>query len=139
MQYDFGATLFTSNWLDGELAVALGFPVHALFNRCAGSTGEYVDFVGHDKGGVETHSKLTNQFAVFLFITGQLLEELGGARPGNGTQVGDHVVTCHPDAIVGQGDGAGVFVVIEADFEFGVAFKQAVVFQGGEAQFVFGV
>src|SRR5690554_1325293 len=139
VQNNLGSALLAGHRLDGELAIALGFPVHTLFCRCAGTAGEYVDFVGNNKGGVKAHTKLADQLAVFLLVTRQLLEKFGGARAGNGAEVRDHVVTGHADAVVGDGDGAGVFVVIQADFEVGVTFVEFVVFQGGEAQFVFGV
>ena len=139
VQNNLGSTLLTGHRLDGELAIALGFPVHTFFCRCAGTAGEYVNFVGNNKGGVKAHAELADQLAVFLLVTRQLLEEFGGARTGDGAEVGDDVVTGHADAVVGQGNGAGVFVVIQADFEVGVAFVEFVVFQGSEAQFVFGV
>src|SRR5690554_2578655 len=139
VQHDFSTALFTAHRLDGELTIAPGFPVHALLYRCPGLTGKHVHFVRHDEGGVETHTKLADQLAVFLFVARQLLEELGCTGAGDGAKVGNHIVTGHADAVVSNGDGAGVFVVIQADFEFGIAFVEFVVFQGGEAEFVFGV
>ena len=139
VQHDFGTTLLTSRRLDGELAIALGFPVHAVVGRLARLAGEYFHFVRHDERGVETNTELTDQLAVFFLVARQLLEELGGAGLGDGAQVGDHIVTGHTDAVVGDGDGAGIFIVIQANLEIRIAFKQLVVFQGSEAQFVFGV
>ena len=139
VQHDFGTTLLTSRRLDGELAIALGFPVHAVVGRLARLAGEHFHFVRHDERGVETNTELTDQLAVFFLVARQLLEELGGAGLGDGAQVGNHIVAVHADAVVGDGDGSGVFVVVQADSEVGIAFVEFVVFQGGEAEFVFGV
>ena len=50
VQHDFSTALFTAHRLDGELAIAFGLPMHTLFDRCTGLTGEHIHLVRHDEG-----------------------------------------------------------------------------------------
>ncbi len=79
---------------------------------------------------------MTNQFGVFLLVTGQVFKKLGGTGLGDGAQMLDDLVPGHADAVVADGERPGFFVDADTHFEVTVAFVEAVIFQGFEAQFV---
>ena len=113
--------------------------MHTFAGRQTSATGEHFDLVGDDKGAVETHAELTDQGRVLLLVTGQVLHEVGGARLGDGAQVGDHIVAAHADAVVFEGNGLGFFVEADANFQRIAAFQQLRLGQRFEAQLVGGI
>ncbi|MNQ81062.1 hypothetical protein D3C85_960670 [compost metagenome] len=139
MQDDAGAALRLVEGGDFEIALALRGPVHAFGGREARAAGEDVHLVGDDEGGIEAHTELADQVGILLLVAGEVLQEVGGAGLGDGAQVRDHLVTAHADAVVLEGDGAGVLVEADADLQLGPAFQQRRRRQRFETQLVGGV
>lgn len=139
VQDDLGAVGLALDLGNGELALTLGAPLHALALVAARLAGAHRHLVGDDEARIEAHPELADQPGVLLLLAGELLEEFGGAASGDGAEVGDHFLTAHADAVVAHGHGAGLGVVIDLDAQLAVAFIQGVVVQCRIAQLVAGV
>ncbi|MND71799.1 hypothetical protein D3C80_633330 [compost metagenome] len=136
VQDDTGTALGLVEGGNFEFAFALGRPMHAFASRRTSTTAEHVNFVGHNERRVEAHAELTDQVRIFFLITGEVLHKVGSAGLGNGTQVGDHILAAHTDTVVFEGDGIGVLVEADANFQLGAAFEQLRLGQGFETQLV---
>ncbi|MNF69944.1 hypothetical protein D3C84_518410 [compost metagenome] len=139
VQDDARAALGLVDGGDLELALALRRPMHAFTGRQTGAAAEHVDLVGDDKGRIEAHAELTDQVRVLPLVAGQVLEEVGGARLGNGAEVGDRVLAAHADAVVLEGDGLGFLVETDANLQRGAAFQQLGLGQRLKTQLVGGI
>src|SRR3546814_19788929 len=73
-----------------------------------------------------------------LFIP-ELLHEGSGAGTGDGAEVVDKLLAVHADAVVGDGEGLGRSVGLEADAEGAVVAEQSRLGKRGVAQPVTGV
>ena len=73
-----------------------------------GAARQHLDPVGDDEGRIEADAELADQLRILLLVAGQALEELGGARLGDGAQVRDRFVAAHADAVVADRQGAGL-------------------------------
>jgi hypothetical protein len=125
--------------LDRELPVGARLPAHARLGRRAGAAGVHLDPVGDDERGVEADAELTDELRGLLLVTGKRAEELGGARAGDGAEVGDRLLARHADAVVGDGERAGLRVGVDADAELRVFREERALADGEEAQAVAGV
>ena len=137
VQDDFGARGVFLRWRQGELPRALGRPNEGFFGP--GSTRRDFDTVGDHEGGIEADAKLADQAGAILGVgRGEFFAEGFGAGAGDGAKIVDQVLARHADAVVGDQDGAGLFVRHDADFrfrgrgEFGIG-------QGFEAAAIAGV
>jgi hypothetical protein len=144
VQGDLGAAVGLVDGLDGVFAGAVAghraFPLHARVGGGeAGPAGAHGDLVGDDEGGIKADPELADQVGVLLLVAGQLAEELLGARLGDGTQVGHHLVAAHADAVVGDGQSAGSLVEGHADLQLGVVLEQPAVLERFETQLVTGI
>jgi hypothetical protein len=139
VQGDLGAARGAVGHLDAEFARAFRFPAHALVRLDAGAAGQHRDAVGDDEAGVEADAELADQAGVLLLVARQLGEELARAGLGDGSEVSDHFLATHADAVVGDGQGPRGQVEGNADLEVGIALEQPGVVQGLEAQLVAGV
>ncbi len=72
-------------------------------------------------------------------VTGQLPEEFARAGFGDGADVLHHFIPRHANAVVGNGDGAGGFVDVDANFQIGIVTEQRLIFHRLEAQLIAGV
>ncbi len=81
---------------------------------------------------------MPDEFERFFLLLAlfELLDQLFCTGLCDGTDVLDHLFAAHPDTVIGDGDGALVFVRIEADFEFFATIEYAGVSQGFKAQFI---
>ena len=93
---------------DGELAPPVRQPAPAL--RLAGLAGQHRDLVGDHEGGIEADAELADQGDVVLRLAAHGVEEGGGTGARDGAQVFQQVVAVHADAVIGDGQGAGLFV-----------------------------
>ena len=59
-----------------------------------------------------------------LAVSPVAFEEGGGARAGDGAEIGDQLLAVHADAVVGDGQGLGRGVGGDADPELGIAGGQ---------------
>jgi len=57
----------------------------------------------------------------------------------SGADIVDNLLPVHADAVIGDGDGAGVLVEADPDFQIGVVLIKRAVGQGFETQLVAGV
>ena len=106
--------------------------MHAFAGVEAGTAAEYFNLVGNDEGRVEAHAELADQVRIFLLVAREVLHEIGGARFGDGAQVGHRIVTAHADTVVFDRDGLGVLVEAHTNFQFGATFQQLRLGQGFE-------
>ncbi len=58
---------------------------------------------------------------VLGLIAAQFLDELAGAGAGNGADIVNHLLPIHADAVIGDGDGAGILIEADPDFKIGIA------------------
>ena len=121
----------------GELAAAVGTPVPGM--TLAGLAGEDVDLVRHHEGGIEADAELADQPDILLGVAGELAHELAGARAGDGAEIGHQIVAVHADAVVGDGEGARLFVDGEGDAQHRVGGRKFGLGQRRVAQAVAGV
>src|SRR5690606_27926377 len=84
VQDDARAALGLVDGGDLELALALARPVHAFAGRSTGTTTEDFDLLGDDERRIEAHTELTDQVRILLLVTGEVLQEVGGAGLGDG-------------------------------------------------------
>ena len=139
VQDDAGAALGPGEGLDLEVARAGTDPAHAFGLFHAGPPRLHGDLVGDDEAGVEAHAELPDELGIRLLVAAELAHKIPRAALGNGAEVVDGLLGAHPDAVVGDGQRPGVLVETELDLQIGVAFVQAAVVDGLEAQLVAGV
>ena len=139
VQGHFGAARGLVHRFQRVFALAAGLPQHAVFRPHAGAAGAQRDLVGDDEAGIEADAELADQIRILGLIAGQLLHELAGAGTGDGADVINDLLPVHADAVVGDGDGAGVLVETDPDVQIGIALVQGAVGQGFKAQLVAGV
>jgi hypothetical protein len=124
--------------LDRELPVGAGLH-SAPLARLPGLARAHLDPLGDDEGRVEADAELADEGGGLLLISRERAEELGRSGAGDGAEVGDRLGARHADAVVGDRDGAGGGVGIDADGEFGVLGHQLAVRDGRKAQPVAGI
>ena len=139
MQGDAGAALRYLEGLDIVLAAAIGGPAHAVLGTQAGAPGDEGHLVGDDIGGIETDAKLADEDAVLGLVAGHGLQKASGTGAGNAANGLHDLLTAHADAVVADGQGAGVLVDLDADAQLRGVLQQAVVREGLEAQLLGGV
>ena len=139
VQRDLGAARRLRDPLDGVLALAPALPADGVTGRQPGPPRGQGDAVGHDERRVEAHAELADEPGVLRLVAGELLDELARARLGDGPDVGDHLLVRHPDAVVGDRDGAGLGVELDAEGQLRVVVEQGGVGEGLEAQLVAGI
>ena len=83
----------------------------------------HLDAVGDHEGGVEADAELADQAEPFLGVLHPLEEGLG-ARAGQGAEIVDQLLAIHADAVVGDRQGLGRRVGLDADGELVVARQQ---------------
>ncbi len=87
----------------------------------------------------KAHPELADEVGILLLVTGQRLKEGTGAGLGDGAQIVDHLLAVHADAVIGNGDGAGLFVEGQVDLQLLVAFVQGIIRKCLEPQLVAGI
>ena len=139
MQGNAGAARGFLHHLNRKLAAAVRLPSHTLVGLFTGTTGHHGDLVRHNKRGVKTHTKLSNQVRIFLLVTRQTGKEFARTGLGNGAQIIDNFITAHTDTVIADGQGACFLVVRHLNGEFRVIFKQRGIMQAFKAQLVAGI
>ena len=105
----------------------------------AGAPRQHLHFLGDNERTVETNAELADQCAVGPLVAGQAIEEFLGAGFRDGTEIGDHLVAAHADAVVDDRQRAGILVEFDDDAEFWIVGDQRFVRQSLETQSVDGV
>ena len=139
MESDLGTARRFINIFKRVVTLAAGFPQHTVLWPQTGAAGAQGHLVGDDKAGIEPDAELANQVGVPGLITGQLLHELASAGAGDGADVINDFLPIHADAVIGHGDGAGILVETDPDFQIGVVFVQRAISQRFETQLIAGV
>ncbi len=136
MQVDGRAALRALRGLDRKFSLAIGKPADRFGCIQTRLAGDDLDFVGDDEGGVEADAELADQAGVLFFVTGQLLQELGGSRPGDRAEILDQFVAGHADTVVADRHGTGFGVIFDPDAKLRRVLEQRRVAERFEAQFV---
>ncbi len=110
MQDNLGAARRLLHRFQCVVALTGRLPAHAVLRAQAGAARQHRDLVSHDKRGIETNAELADQIAVLGLVAGQGFEELARAGLGDCTDVLDHLLARHADAVIGDGQGARVLV-----------------------------
>ncbi len=123
--------------LDGEIALAVRLPAHALVGRVAGQPRNYRHLVRDHEGGVEADAELADQLRPLLRLEAR--QKRARARPGDGAEVLDGQVARHAEAVVGHRER--VFLLVEGDLDLPVlvAFQLVLVLERIELELVDGV
>ncbi len=123
--------------LDGVAADAVGLPgIGMLSAVCA---GDHAHLGGDHEARVEADAELADDVDVLALMLGVLLLEGLAARMRDGAEVLIELGLVHADAVVGDGDGAGVPVEGESDGEVLGAEVDRAVGKRLELQLVDGV
>ena len=137
MHDDLGADLITVNLRDGIAVGAAGFPLDALL--LAVLAGENRDLVGDHKGRVKADAELADDAQILGLAVVHLRLERAGAGLGNDAQVGLRLLQAHADAVVLDGEGAGLLVRDHIDAKVGAVEADVLVRQRQVAELVNGV
>ncbi|MPM43894.1 hypothetical protein SDC9_90571 [bioreactor metagenome] len=133
MHDDVGADALLFTLRDGVAVRAGGLPhigrVGAILLR------HHRDVVGDHKRGVESDAELTDDVGV-LRVLPNLLLKLEGPGGGDDAQVVFKVLLVHADAVVGDGEEAGILVRLDLNFEILAAQAHGLVGQSLVAQLV---
>src|SRR6202043_3205497 len=91
-----------------------------------GAAGHQLDARRSHERGVEADAELADHLGdrLLRFALPETLDQLAGARLGDGADVGYHLVAVHADAVVANGHGAVLAVGLDPDLEFLVARHQ---------------
>ena len=79
--------------------------------------GDDLDVVCNHEGGVEAHAELADDVDLVGLLGVLALLELQRAGMSDGAEVGLEGLLVHADAVVADGDGAGVLVAADVDVE----------------------
>ncbi len=123
--------------LDGVALDAVGGPAVAL----VGTEGarDHADLLGHHEGGVEAHAEAADDVHGVALGLGVLGLELLGTGVGDGAEVLLELLGGHANAVIRDGEGAGVLVVSERDGQVLLVDLGGGVGQALEVQLVDGV
>ena len=139
MQHHPRAALRRLHGLHREIALAAGFPTHALVPRKARPARGDGDAIGDHEARVEADAELTDELRVSRLVPGQRFQELAGAGLGDRAEILDDLLAAHADAVVSDGDSTGLLVEVHVDAELSVALVEGFVGKRFEAQLVAGV
>ena len=117
--FSIGSTV-NSPWpSDSQRTPSVGLAGHAREDR---------HLVGDHERGVEADAELADQLGPLRRLgCFKLFEERRGAGLGDGAEVLDGALAVHADAVVGDGQRAGVLVDGDLDLPVLVAFEQVLV------------
>ena len=98
MEHDRGTRCVSLRLIDVKFVLACRLP--ACGRRLSRFSGDNLNTVGNNKGGIKTNAKLTDKLAVFLLITTKLLHKRSGSRFRNRAEVIDNIVAGHANTVV---------------------------------------
>ena len=128
-----GGVLF--RFLNGIAVRAVGDPLPCLV--LAVLPGNDGDGGSYHKGGIEAHAELADDVDVLVLLHGLLEAQRAGL--GDGTEILDHFLFGHADAVIGNGQGAVFGVTGDGDGEFVPVDAHLVVGQRRIGQLIDGV
>ncbi len=96
-------------------AFAIGLPTHTMLLCQPGTTCFQHQLVGNNKCRIKTDPELADQIGILGLVTGQAFKEFFRTGLGNGTDIICHFLAVHADTIICQGNGPGVFVIINGN------------------------
>ena len=120
---------------NGVAVGAVGNPFEGFV--LAGLFGDNGDGGGHHEGGVEAYAELADDVHIIALFHGLLEAERAGLA--DGAQILFHFLPGHADAVVGNGENAGVLGPGDGDFQVVLVHIQAAVRQGQVGQLIDGV
>ena len=94
---------------------------------------------GNHKGRVEAHAKLADDVDIGALLLGVLGLKLLGAGMGDGAQIALELLGGHANAVIRDGNGAGVFIKRDANSQVALVELDARVLQALKVELVDGV
>ena len=134
---DIGAGGVLLRLCDGVAVSPVRLPAPCLL--LAVFSGDDGDVVCHHERGIKAHAELADDVGIVLGLLALLLPEAVAAAGGNYAQIVFQLLAAHADAVVTDGEGAGLFVNLQADGKVAAVHANLVVGQGQVAQLVNGV
>ena len=136
MQGDFGAAIGLGDVGNGIFPFAGGFPEHAVLRFIARRTGTHGHFIRHDEGRVEADAELADQLAVFRLVGTHRFQKRFGAGFGDSAEMIDNLFPVHADTVIGDGQGAVVFIKRNPYAQLAIALIQIRLRQRAETQLI---
>ena len=136
MQGDFGAAIGFGDVGNGIFPFAGGFPEHAVLRFIARRTGTHGHFIRHDEGRVEADAELADQLAVFRLVGTHRFQKRFGAGFGDSAEMIDNLFPVHADTVIGDGQGAVVFIKRNPHAQLAVSLIQIRLRQRAETQLI---
>ena len=134
---DVGAVAGALALLDGVALKAVGLPhVRGILAKGA---ADHAHLRGDHERGVKAHAELADDVDVVALVLGVLLLELLAAGVGDGAQVLLEVLGRHANAVIGDGERAGVLVERDANRQVALVDLDAGVGQALEVELVHGI
>ena len=120
-------------------AVAAGSPAHRLAGFGAGTPAEHFHLLGDDERRIEADPELADEGGVLAGLAVEGFKEPGGPRVRDGPQLLDDFLTAHADAVVADGQGAGIGIQGDLYAQFRLVVQKFRLAERFEAQSVVGV
>ena len=136
-QNDIGTVLGTLAILDGVTLKTVGLP--NVGGILAIGAAHDLHMAGDHKGRVEAHAKLTDNVHIGTLLLGVLGLKLLGAGMGDGAQIALELLGGHANAVIRDGNGAGVFIKGDANSQVALVELDARVLQALKVELVDGV
>ena len=136
-QDDIGTVLSTLAILDGVALKTVGLP--NVGGVLAISAADDLHVAGDHKGGVEAHAKLADDVDIGALLLGVLGLKLLGAGMGDGAQIALELLGGHANAVIRDGNGAGVFIKRDANSQVALVELDTRVLQALKVELVDGV
>ena len=123
--------------LDGVTLKTVGLP--NVGGILAIGAAHDLHMAGDHKGRVEAHAKLTDNVHIGALLLGVLGLKLLGAGMGDGAQVALELLGGHANAVIRDGNGAGVFIKGDANSQVALVELDARILQALKVEFVDGI
>ena len=136
-QDDIGTVLGTLAVLDGVALKTVGFP--HMGDILAVGAADDLHMAGDHKSRVEAHAKLADDVDIRTLLLGVLGLKLLGAGMGDGAQIALQLLGGHANAVIRDGNGAGVFIKGDANGQVALVDLDARVLQALKVELVDGV
>ena len=137
MEHDRSPRYLSLRLVNVEFVLTRGLPTRG--RRLSGFSGNNLNTVGNDEGGIKTNTKLTNQLTVFLLITTELLHECSGSRLRNRTEVIDDIVSRHTNTVIANRQGLARFIDIDTNFITLATDVKSTIFDSCKPPFINGI
>ena len=136
-QDDIGTVLGALTVLDGVALKTVGFP--HMGDILAIGAADDLHMAGDHKSRVEAHAKLADDVDIRTLLLGVLGLKLLGAGMGDGAQIALELLGGHANAVIRDGNGAGVFIKGNANSQVALVDLDARILQALKVELVDGV